>query len=434
MTYSRWFSATILAVLLAVLPMTASANSVDDWNGIAGTAMFVNTTPIPGGPPAAINFAYLNAAIYDAVNAIDGHYSVFAIHPRAGTVAAGASIDAATAAAAYTILRALFPSQAGATGYLTTSYNTYLAGIPDGTAKDRGVTLGTEIATDFLASRAGDGRGNAAVTYTFQAPGPGVYQLTPGAPAPPATPATPWLAVMRPFAINSPSQFRADGPPDLTSAQWAEDYNEVKDFGALNGSLRTPEQTNIGLFYTEPPAPYGLRGIRRVAAEQGLNTIDSARFFAQTYVTLADSFIGCWDSKYYYNFWRPVTAIRAVGANEDGNDATEPDPAWTPLGTTPGHQEYPSAHGCFTGAVSYAFDEFFGTKKITLHFDVQAVPGHPELNGTVHTFKNTQEMRKEVIEGRIFGGIHYRTSVVHGLVLSHKVSHWVAKHYFLPVE
>jgi len=412
-------SAAVLAALLAT-PALSAPDPVLEWNSI-----MMQTTAAQNPFFQARFAAITQLAVFEAVNSITGDYD-----PYLGTIAASptASTAAAATAAAHGVLRNYFPASAAT---LDAARATSLAAIPDGPAKQDGVAAGEAAAAAMIALRANDG----ATPPEFHLPPStevGEWQLTPS--CPPAGGLLLQWRNLQPFGVETTAQFRANPPPAVTSDRYTEDYNEVKDFGALNGSLRTPEQTNIGLFYTEPPAPYGLRGIRRVAAEQGLNTIDSARFFAQTYVTLADSFIGCWDSKYYYNFWRPVTAIRAVGANEDGNDATEPDPAWTPLGTTPGHQEYPSAHGCFTGAVSYAFDEFFGTKKITLHFDVQAVPGHPELNGTVHTFKNTQEMRKEVIEGRIFGGIHYRTSVVHGLVLSHKVSHWVAKHYFLPVE
>jgi hypothetical protein len=272
--------------------------------------------------------------------------------------------------------------------------------------------------------------------YTFGA-GPGVYQLTPGAnPDPNVTPAAQWVGIVKPFAVLTQSQFRADGPPNLTSAQWADDYNEVKFFGAATGSARTQEQTDIGWFYTDNPGGYGNRIIRQIAADQNLALADSARYFAQTYVTLADTFINCWDSKRYYNFWRPVTAI--VAGDTDGNDATEPDPSWLPLAVTPNHQEYPSAHGCFTGAVINTVENFFGTKKITLHFTACSVPGHPcsatGEGGVTHTFQRTQDALQEIIDGRIFGGMHYRTSVVHGIVMSNKVAHWVAKHYFLPVN
>jgi len=424
----RQTAAIVFMVLatMAVPNLVSAADAVSDWSAIAKTVI---TDPAPmaarGGGASAVDFAYVHAAIYDAVNAIDGRYSVFAVRPT--TSPTGASPEAATAAAAYTVLKALFttaPQQA----YLDGQYANYLLGISAGPAKTKGIAVGTEVAQAFLALRAGDGR-NAVVPYLFGS-GPGVYQLTPGAPAPPATPATPWLAKMRPFTLNSPSQFRADGPPNLTSAQWADDYNETKTWGAKTGSPRTQAQTDIGWFYTDNPGAYGNRSIRGIAAEQQLAIADSARFFAETYVTLADTFIGCWDSKFYYNFWRPVTAIRA--GDTDDNDATERDPLWEPLATTPNHPEYPSAHGCFTGAVANSIENFFDTKKITTHFTSLSVPGAP--GGVTHTFTRTQDILKEVIEGRIFGGMHYRTSVVHGIVMSNKVAHWVAKHYFLPVD
>jgi hypothetical protein len=167
---------------------------------------------------------------------------------------------------------------------------------------------------------------------------------------------------MKPFAIDSPLQFRAYGPPNLTSAQWAKDFNETKEFDALNGSLRTPEQTEIGLFFTEPAATQGSRRLRLfVAAQEHWSVADSARLFAQVYVTAADSYISCWDSKYYYNFWRPVTAIRA--ADIDGNDATQQDPDWLPLAVTPNHPEYPGAHGCATGVAGLRIGRIFRDKE-----------------------------------------------------------------------
>jgi hypothetical protein len=267
--------------------------------------------------------------------------------------------------------------------------------------------------------------------------GPGKYQRTPGAAPGAATPAAQWVGILKPFAVQSQSQFRADGPPNLTSAQWADDYNETKTFGgdAAHSPTRTQEQTDIGWYYTDNPGAYGNRIIRQIAADQHLELPDSARYFAQTYVTLADTFINCWDSKRYYNFWRPVTAI--VAGDTDGNDATEPDPSWLPLALTPNHQEYPSAHGCFTGSVMNAAENFFGTKKLTLNLTACSVPGHPcnaTSSGVTHSFTRTQDALKEVIDGRIFGGMHYRTSVVHGIVMSNKVAHFVAKNYFLPVE
>ena len=444
--YARTVAIALALTVTVALPKAAHAQEpVSYWSAIAKTVII--DVAQRGGSPSAVDFAYVHIAIYDAVNAIDKRYTVFAVTPD--TFTDDASEPAAVAAAAAAILKALFPGQQT---FVNTQYNAYIALIPNGDAKTRGIAIGNEVAAKFLALRnpgprqdlGQDGRNaacadNAALCYVFGS-GPGVYQITPGAADPPATPAAQWVGLLKPFAVKSQSQFRADGPPDLTSAQWADDYNETKTFGgdAAHSPTRTQEQTNIGWYYTDNPGAYGNRIIRQIAADQHLELADSARYFAQTYVTLADTFINCWDSKRYYNFWRPVTAIRA-GAT-DGNDATEPDITWVPLATTPNHQEYPSAHGCFTGSVMNAAENFFGTKKLTLNLIACSVPGHTCSNTTTgaggvnHAFDRTQDALKEVIEGRIFGGMHYRTSVVHGIVMSNKVAHFVAKNYFLPVE
>jgi hypothetical protein len=441
--------AIALVVIGVALPTAAHGQEpVSYWSSIAKTVIV--DMAARGGSPSAVDFAYVHAAIYDAVNAIDQRHTVFAVSPT--TFPDGASEPAAVAAAASTILKALFTAPAQQ-AFVDAQYAAYVGLIPAGDAKRRGIAVGTEVATAFLALRnpgprqdlGQDGRNancasDARLCYMFGA-GPGVYQITPGADQTPgATPAAQWVGILKPFAVESQAQFRADGPPNLTSAQWADDYNETKTFGgdAAHSPTRTLEQTNIGWYYTDNPGAYGNRIIRQIAADQHLELADSARYFAQTYVTLADTFINCWDSKRFYDFWRPVTAIGA--GDTDGNDATEPDPSWLPLATTPNHQEYPSAHGCFTGAVMNAVENFFGTKKLTLNLTACSVPGHACSNtttgegGVTHSFSRTQDALKEVIEGRIYGGMHYRTSVVHGIVMSNKVAHWVAKNYFLPVE
>ena len=434
----------LIVTAAVALPRGAQAQEpVSYWSGIAKTVIIDMANR--GGSPAAVDFAYVQAAIYDAVNAIDKRHTVFAVSPT--TFPDGASEPAAVAAAAATILKALFTASAQQ-AFVDAQYTAFVGLIPAGEAKNRGIAVGTEIAKAFLAQRnpgprqdlGQDGRNATCATdvrlcYTFGA-GPGVYQLTPGASSDPnITPAAQWLGILKPFGVVSQSRFRADGPPNLTSAQWADDYNEVKLFGAATGSARTQEQTDIGWFYTDNPGAYGNRIIRQIAADQNLALADSARFFAQIYVTMADTFVNCWDSKRYYNFWRPVTAIRA--GDTDDNDATEPDPSWLPLALTPNHQEYPSAHGCFTGAVINTVENFFGTKKVMLRFTACSVPGHPCTatgGGVTHTFQRTQDALKEIIDGRIYGGMHYRTSVVHGIVMSNKVAHWISKHYFLPVD
>ena len=408
----------VLAIVLGCIgpAPAAEANAVDDWSLIANQVIIVNANRAGIGN---IDFAYVHLAIYDAVNAIDARHTVFAVRPSSSTD--GAAPEAATAAAAYTVLKWLFPTQQA---YLDGVYANYLTTIPPGTAKTTGIAVGTEVGTALTALRAGDGR-NALVPYVFGA-GPGVYQATPGGAA---TPVAPWASRMRPFGIESAEQFRADGPPNLTSAQWADDFNEVKEFGALTGSSRTPEQTEIGLFYMENPGQQINRNIRLIAAAHNLSVVDSARFYAQVYVAIADAQITTWNGKYFFNFWRPVTAIR--GADSDDNPATEPDFAWLPLVVTPSHPEYPAAHPTVSGALAYTLAEFFGTKKQHIILTSTSVPGSALRE---HHFTSTDDMAKDAIEGRIFGGIHYRTSGVHGSVIAKKVAHYIAKHYFQPVD
>jgi hypothetical protein len=395
----------------------AQADAVSDWSGVATTAAVVNAKRSPA--PATFDLAYVHAAIYDSVNAIDGRYTPFAV--KLVNVPLGASQEAATAAAAYTVLKTLYPTQQA---FLDSAYTSALAGIPNGQAKDQGVDVGTTVATQFLALRANDGR-DANVTYTFGS-GAGVYQLTPGSPAPPIAPLAPWVAKAKPFALKSGDQFRPDGPPRLRSHKWAEDFNESKAYGALNNSLRTPEQTEIGLFYgIEHPVAQFNRIFRDFAATQGFSLADSARFFGQLYVTNADSLIAGWDAKYHFNFWRPVTAIRA--GDTDGNDNTVADPGWVPLVVTPAHPEYPAAHGTFTGGYATFLRLFFGTKRVHITLTSTAV-------ASPRSFDNTDNLIKEIIDARVFGGMHYRTSGEDGIKVGKKVAKWVARHYFLPVD
>ena len=405
----------LLAAYLLVTPAVAGANAVDDWSAIANQVIIVNAAR---GGTGNIDFAYVYIAIYDAVNAVDGGHAVFAVRPTTSPI--GASPEAATAAAAYTVLKWLFPLQEG---FLTSTYNGYLAALPVA-GKAVGIAVGTEVGTALTVLRTGDGR-NASVPYVFRI-GPGEYQVTPGGPL---TPVTPWLAQMRTFAIESSLQFRADGPPDLTSAQWAEDLNETKSYGALSGSLRTQQQTENGLFYAENPGRQINRNVRRVASDHRLSLVDSARFFAQVYVTIADAQMTTWNSKYFYNRWRPVTAIR--NADSDDNPATEPDPTWLPLVVTPGHPEYPAAHPTVTGAFAFAVAQFFGTKKVNVRFTSTSVP---PVVMTELLFTSTDDIVKHVMAGRIYGGMHFRTSNVHGRTIARKVAHYVATHYFQPVE
>ena len=417
-------------VLLGLFAGTAAADAVTDWNNVV-----VDVTITGGRPNAETSTAaaYMHIAIYDAIASIDGTYTPFATH--VANAPAGASREAAAAEAAYRILVYLYPAAAwpAIAPQFTAAYNNAINAIPNGQAKTDGMAVGLAAANGLIAKRQNDGF-RANVPYTFLPLGPGVYQKTPGTDGTIATyagPATPWLKQFKPFAILSPDQFRADGPPALGSAQWAEDLNEVKNFGAAANlpNSRSSEQEDIGLFYGAINAQLQIaRNLRKLAQDQHLtlDVSETARFFAQVYVTLNDTFIGCWESKYYFNFWRPITAIQH--ADIDGNDATQADVSWRPQIVTPGHPEYPSAHGCGTSAYAHAIAEFFGTKRLPGGIWLTGAAGHDD-----RFFDSTDDIVKEIIDARVYNGVHYRTSVVHGAVLGRKVAQWVARFYFQPV-
>ena len=389
----------------------ARADVITDWNATAQTVLVAKGHQ---GPPG---YAFVHVPMYDAVNAIDGRYSAFAVRPASS--AHWASKDAAAATAAYLVLLGAYPDQ---TGVLDPAYTASLAAVPDGTAKTKGIEIGTEVATAWLALRAGDGR-EAVVPYVFETAAPGVYQRTlPG----PATPAAPWLAKMRPFAMTSPSQFRAYGPPDLTSERYAQDVALVQAVGSANSTERSAVETEIARFYTESPTTFFSHNLREFAATKNLGVAGNARLFAQVFVTAGDSMIACWDSKYHFNFWRPVTAITAD--LDDGNPATVRDPSWTPLATTPPHPEYPAGHGCVSTGYAEALRHFFGTPNVEVTL-TSSVPG-----SVPHVFRNTNQMVEEVILARVFGGMHFQTSGEDGATIGRKVGRLVARNHFKPLE
>ena len=407
--FATWKTTFLSSFLVLSLASTVKADKVTDWNAIGAQAVLTAGT---AGAIGTVDMAYMHIAIYDAVNAIEGGYTVFAVSPA--NVPPGASAEAATVEAAYRILRHLFPAQ---TAYLDAQYAASLATIPDGQAKLDGIAVGAEVAILFLASRVGDGRG-ANVPFT-PGTGPGAWVPTSAAP-----PVAVWLSRMRPFAIDSPTQFRPEPPPALESDEWAADYNEVKRMGALNSIERTPEETTLGRFFLAPGVPQVAGGLRQLAIERGLSLKDNARLFGQVYAAQADATIAGWDSKYHYAFWRPITAIRA--GDTDGNPNTEGDATWTPLGTTPNHPEYLSAHAFVDGAWTETLRQFFGTKEL----DVTMTS---TITGTSMSFSNTDDIVKAVADARVFAGFHYRTSCVRGAVLGKKVAKYVAKNYFQPV-
>ncbi len=393
------------------LAITPGSDVIAYWNQIATTT--VNVPPAAAGTPEerrpiySFDLATVQLAMFDAVNAIDGSYKRFAAQPTTDT--AGASLEAAAAAAAYHTLKGLFPNR---TAQYQLAYDSYVASPPNDDAKTRGLQIGQEVAVQIVALRANDGRWTP-VTYTPTSL-PGRFRGT--------NPINTFAPFMRPFTLQSASQFRADGPPPLTSVEYAADVNETKALGAANSTVRTAEQTEIARFHTEPPPVFWPRNLRIFAtADRGI--AENARTMAALWTANADVTIACFESKYHFDSWRPFSAITL--ADTDGNAATDAAPSWTPVVPTPNHPEYPAAHSCVHGATAEVLRQLFGTKKLA--FDWSS-----GVTGTTHHFDSTDDIAKEAQLARIAGGMHFRTATVHGEVLGMKVGKWILKNHFQP--
>jgi hypothetical protein len=422
---SRRFTRTALATAAASVALgapsqaAAADNAVVHWNEFtAKTVLADSKTATPSA--SSLYVAIAQAAVYNASMAIEGTFQPYRSSLQAP---AAASEDAAVAAAAYGVLSAYFGDGAAADhggasqqASLDAAYQESLAAIPDGQSKDDGIDLGRAAAAEMIALRTGDGR-FALVPEPPDGDAPGEWRRTAG----PAS-VTPWTAQVRPFTANSPDQFRTEGPNAVTSADYAAQLDETRRYGAKTGSARSPEQTEIARFWTENTLGQYNRALRGLANTRGLSTGQSARLFAMTALTGADGMITCWNNKFHYLAWRPVTAIRE--ADTDGNPATTADPTWEPLSTTANHPEYTSGHACLTGAVTRALGAFLGTDSIDLTMDSTAT-------GTnVHRFATVNALRREVENARIYGGDHFRKGGSDGTQAGDHVAKWALKRYF----
>ena len=397
------------ALLTAALPAAArlptqtvsSPQVALDWNATAAATLVASGKP---QPESMMYVALTQAAVYDAVVAIEGGFEPYLIVPG---VPPGASPEAAVAAGAYGVLVNYFPAQKPA---LDAAYAASLAAIPDGTPKDRGVLVGQQVAAGLVAARIDDGRDDPE-TYT-PTPAPGVWRpRRPGLGASPSA----WLATMKPLLLERPDQFRPGPPPALDSPRYARNFNETRLYGAKSGSLRTPEQTETARFWTELVQQQHNRTLRSLVTRLGLDLPEAARALALGTAAMADSLIACWDAKFAYGYWRPVTAIPA--GDTDGNDATAADPAWEPMGPTPNHPEYPSAHSCVTGALGAAAAELVGGNRIDL--DVSST-----VTGTTRHFEHVADLKRDIENARVYIGFHWRTSDETGTRLGERVARW----------
>jgi len=389
----------------------AGADVVLDWNAHAAQAIVTVGHQVP--PRAMIRLAMVHLAIYDAVNAVEG--APFEGYASVPTVDLPASAEAAAATAAHHVLVALFPEQSSD---LDVKYAASLAALPDDVAKANGIAVGEQAATAILDARSQDGR-DATVTYV-PGSGPGVWVPTPPAFLDAQAPETPFV---QPFSLKSASQFRPGAPFSLGSEDWARDYNEVKALGSAVGS-RTAEQSDIARFWSDNPPLQWNRAWRALSVAKGLGLADNARYFAMLATASADALIACWDAKYFYNFWRPVTAIRA--GDSDDNPDTAPDPAWIGFIVTPNHPEYPAAHGCFSAASTETLQRFFGTDKVAFSMD-STVAG---VVNPVRTYLRFSDALTEVLMARIYGGMHYRNSTRVGAKVGRHVSRFMTRHFF----
>jgi hypothetical protein len=408
----RTFLVTTCVAVLSTIPVlssgptVAAVDPITEW-GIAASSAAVASAMPPLRTP--ITFAILHLAMYDAVNAISGDREPYAVIPR---VVHPASPHAAAIEAGYRVLVAEYPTQQP---MLQVTYEKLLAGVPESAARKNGAEVGAAVARRLLALRANDGR-NAAVPYV-PGSGPGVWVPT----APGFLPATTaFLANVVPFTMDGGSQFRPAGPPRLRSRKWVEDYDEVRAFGAKDGSERTLEQTGTALFWEPLAGTVWPATIRRLAREQSLDLASSARFQAAAFAAFADGLIACWDAKFHFNFWRPITAIQ--NGDTDGNRRTEADPDWEPLAITPNFPEYPSGHACATAAVAHTIEDFF-------QHDV-SIPARHIVTGEERFYRRASDVVDEVVEARMLLGLHFRSADEDGADIGRKIARQIRRHWF----
>jgi hypothetical protein len=398
----------------------AYADEVTDWNKILLKALV--TPPAVAAPLAQRPAAIVQAAVFDAVNGIERRYAPVSVVPAAP---AGASERAAAVQAAYASLVHLFPAQTSTFDQERTISLAAIANGPNADTSDaiqRGIDWGQAVSDAIWALRATDGFSITMPPFTGGT-AVGQWQPTAAAFAPGLAPQ---MAHMTPWAILSPSQFRPAGPPKLTSREYTVDFNETKQTGSATSTARTDDETLYVKFWNSTsPAGFWDPVALALANDRKFTLAENARLLAHLNVGLADSLIGCWDAKYAYSSWRPITAIQQ--AANDGNPDTAPDPNWTPVITTPPFPEYPSAHSCASGTAATILSAYFGAHTpISMSSD-----GMP---GVVRNFSNFSEAMEEVKNARVFGGIHFRSACNDGQGLGSAVGEYILRHALLPNE
>ena len=440
----------VLAVCLAAAVLLASAtasrsepgaNAVSAWNANAGEAVIAACFLGGFAPQEARMYAMTHVAIHDAVNAIDRRSRPYA---ASLTATPGTSADAAVAAAARDVLVSVLGSFSfflpaacidDGIASVEADYAAALAGIPNGPAKSAGVALGQSAAAAILALRAADGFDTPPIDPNYQeGTAPGEYRYTPGTPFAFA----PHWGEVTPFVLHHGSQFRPGPPYSLGSHKYADDVNEVQRLGGdgvITPTARTAEQTEIGLFWIESSPLAWNRLTRTVATAEGLDLWESARLFGLLNLALADGYIGSFDTKYHYRFWRPVTAIRLAAV--DGNPATIADPTWTPLVQNPPIPDYDSGHAVEGGAAAEVLKEFFKTDELSFSacsFTLPAGQTCSDASPTLRHFTSFSQAAGENAVSRIYVGFHFRDAVETGTRHGEKIGDRAVSHFLRPVH
>ena len=422
----------LLVLLVLGSPARAAADAVIHWNTTAASAGFAAGLDNSAGCVDPLHesriFAMMHVAIHDALNAIDRRSQPYAFDAQAP---AGASPDAAVAAAARDVLVALFPQLPGELGltpdaaveFVEAAYVAALAAIPDTPAKTQGILIGQAAAAAILDLRDADGANTPPFLDFAYVPGPnpGDFQFIPGLPFA----AFPNWGKVTPFVLTSSSQYRPKAPYAVTSKKYAADFNEVKSLGAVDSTTRTADQTEIALFWVEG-SPQGWNRIARtVSVQHGLDLWQNARLFGLLNLASADAYVADFENKYFYEFWRPITAIRA--ADTDGNPDTVADPTWDSLVGTPPAPDYPSGHSGQGAAMAEVLARFFGDK---VSFSTTATT----QPGVTRSFTSFSQAAEENGNSRIYVGFHFRHAVTEGIKLGSKVGKVAFNHYLRPVQ
>jgi hypothetical protein len=393
----------LLVVAACMMPMLSRADIIVAWNQSANGALSADGPQTANNPVVmARSLAMMHVAMFDAIDACDPRYRHFT-GASAPAPAPGASAQAAAHAAARTVLTALHPRQHA---MIDKHYAEAIAELPDDAGKAAGIALGEQSARLILGARQNDGTFDTADAYR--------PYTTPGTYVPTGLPVISNVAMRKPFALQSVTQFRPGPPPALTSATWARDFNETKEWGSASSTRRSTQQTETARFWEQLGTPAWNQIARHLADRQPMALPERARVFAQLNIAMFDAYLAVFDTKYHYNFWRPVTAIR--NGDRDGNDATERDPGWRPLIDTPPHPEYPCAHCTADGAAGAVMKAAFGAGTLppfTVIF--------PAMPGVKRDYSSIRQLQEEVAMARIWGGVHYRTSNEVGEILGTKV-------------